>query len=570
MFEAVNPAIPTAVFDNTAIGNDALRLTRRSGQVAVGAGALRNDTSGFFNTGVGYLSMLNNLSGVLNTALGTSSMRNNTTGGGNTALGGNAMNDHKTGSYNTAVGYESMYSDTAGAENTSVGWRSFRYTLAGIANTAIGVGALEFTDSATGNTAVGRGAMIGSFGNTSALGYNTVMGFYAGANMDSVANSTAIGTQAGFNNRGSENTFIGLNSGYGATAGNDLTGIENTGLGSSTLTFTTTGRSNTAVGMSSLYSNSTGSGNIGVGTRSLFYNSTASYNVAVGDSALIDNIDGSSNTGIGSFTNVSTGNLTNATAIGARAFVAQNNSIILGSINGVNNATADTRVGIRTTTPDSTFSVADNFLVGSSGTVQYDNSVPVMNYMFKSGSSNANRMVVAHSPGFPTWGLQYDDSNDRFNFLSGGGVRMSVGLGTGLVGIGMIPTTQLELSANSAQKPLSNTWLITSDERLKTINGAYTKGLADILKLNTIIYHYKEDNKRNLPTEEAGYGFSAQAVQKIFPEAVKTGKDGYLSFDFHPILVAYVNAFKEQQQIIEKQQKQIDDLIKRIEKLEQK
>ena len=45
------------------------------------------------------------------------------------------------------------------------------------------------------------------------------------------------------------------------------------------------------------------------------------------------------------------GNLTNAAAVGAYAQVSQNNSIVMGSINGVNNATADTLVGIGTTAP---------------------------------------------------------------------------------------------------------------------------------------------------------------------------------------------------------------------------
>ena len=67
-----------------------------------------------------------------------------------------------------------------------------------------------------------------------------------------------------------------------------------------------------------------------------------------------------------------------------------------------------------------------------------------------------------------------------------------------------------------------------------------------------------------------GIGFSAQEVQKIFPEAVKTSKDGYLSLDLHPVLVAYVNAFKDQQLLIEKQQNALNDLLKRVEKLENK
>ena len=481
MLEAFNPSATNYLVDNTAIGNDALRLTRYYGQTAIGAGALRNDTAGIYNTAVGYLAMYENKTGTVNTAIGTSALRLDTSGSGNVAVGVNALYSHRTGNnnvamgynalfnsrdgfnntaignyamlnhrtngQNTAVGYQSMESDTSGFNNTAMGWRSLRTVRSGVENTALGVGTLEFSDSSHRNTAVGRYAMF-AIGGTD----NTAMGYAAMGNGIGVPTTgvytrgvTSIGTYSGFKNTGAENTFVGLFAGYGAGV-DSLKGIENTGLGSSTLTYTTTGRSNTAVGMGSLYSNSTGSGNIGVGTRSLFYNSTASYNVAVGDSALIDNIDGSSNTGIGSFTNVSAGNLTNATAIGARAFVAQNNSIILGSINGVNSATADTRVGIRTTTPDSTFSVADNFLVGSSGTVQYDNTVPVMNYMFKSGVSNADRMVIAHSPGAPTWGLQYQDASDQFNFLGNGFNRMAIELASGQVGIGVAnPLRQLHV-----------------------------------------------------------------------------------------------------------------------------
>jgi hypothetical protein len=47
----------------------------------------------------------------------------------------------------------------------------------------------------------------------------------------------------------------------------------------------------------------------------------------------------------------STGTLTNSTAIGANAEVAESNALVLGSINGVNSATSSTNVGIGTTAP---------------------------------------------------------------------------------------------------------------------------------------------------------------------------------------------------------------------------
>jgi hypothetical protein len=48
--------------------------------------------------------------------------------------------------------------------------------------------------------------------------------------------------------------------------------------------------------------------------------------------------------------------------------------------------------------------------------------------MFSAGTGNADRMVIAHSPNYPTWGLQYQDNGDRFNFLEGGTTVMTVNL----------------------------------------------------------------------------------------------------------------------------------------------
>ena len=46
-----------------------------------------------------------------------------------------------------------------------------------------------------------------------------------------------------------------------------------------------------------------------------------------------------------------TGNLTNASAIGANAQVNTSNAMVLGSINGINNAVATVKVGVGTTFP---------------------------------------------------------------------------------------------------------------------------------------------------------------------------------------------------------------------------
>jgi hypothetical protein len=151
---------------------------------------------------------------------------------------------------------------------------------------------------------------------------------------------------------------------------------------------------------------------------------------------------------------------------------------------------------------------------------------------------------------------------------SGPVITFTTGGTSGKVGIGTTaPGGQFELSLDQGRKPSTNTWTTTSDARLKNIEGAYTKGLKEILQLQPITYHYKNVGERKFKDEvlnTLNVGFSAQDVQKIFPEAVGIDPDGYLNFNMHSILVAYVNAIKELNQKIEEQKEGIEELKEKI------
>jgi hypothetical protein len=125
---------------------------------------------------------------------------------------------------------------------------------------------------------------------------------------------------------------------------------------------------------------------IGAGAGGNINTAVASYNVAVGDSSLRTLTTGKSNTALGYGSNVGSSTLNNATAVGALAYVTQCNTLVLGSINGVNGAAANTRVGIGTTDPDSTLEVAGGF--HDAGSAQFDANLNA------SGNMLANDVIV--------------------------------------------------------------------------------------------------------------------------------------------------------------------------------
>ena len=89
------------------------------------------------------------------------------------------------------------------------------------------------------------------------------------------------------------------------------------------------------------------------------------------------------------------------------------------------------------------------------------------------------------------------------------------------------------------------------------------------MRFQPLRYEYKRDNALGIKSEGEHVGFSAQAVQKIIPEAVTTNDKGYLLVNNDPILWTMLNAIKEQQAQIAKQQAQLSkqqteiDVLKR-------
>ena len=174
-------------------------------------------------------------------------------------------------------------------------------------------------------------------------GGNTAIGHSALFYNTTGESNTAIGSGAlKFNTEGLRNTAIGYGSlqgnttGYGNTAtggalSGNTTGIYNTAHGWNTLLMSTTGEYNTANGAYALWSSRTGSYNTAEGSYSLHDNTTGSYNTVIGYRAAYHNITGDYNTAIGYMTKVYHTNLHNATAIGNEALVNNHDQVRIGN-----------------------------------------------------------------------------------------------------------------------------------------------------------------------------------------------------------------------------------------------
>jgi len=369
------------------------------------------------------------------------------------------------------------------------------------------------------------------------------------------------GVGAGQSNTGARNSFFGSGAGQANTAGSlnsffgegagqlNNTGFQNTFFGQGT------GRNNTSGAFNSFFGQAAGLATVGGAENSMFganagTRSTGQFNSFFGAEAGSGITTGNQNTFIGAragagsaadgginntllgFGSSVTSGVSNSTAIGYQAEVTQSNSIVLGA----NGRDEPANVGIGTTAPIFRLHVIDPGAAGLR--VQ----------------TNTGGGAVASFGGFGDFQI---DSNG----LAGGRFIVQQ---AGRVGISTnAPTATLSVNG-TADKPGGGSWGVFSDERLKNIKGRFTPGLNAVLRLQPLRYEYKRDNALNLKSEGEHIGFSAQAVQKVIPEAVIKDDKGYLLVNNDPIMWTMLNAIKEQQAQIETQQKQIEGLKKLV------
>jgi Chaperone of endosialidase len=286
-----------------------------------------------------------------------------------------------------------------------------------------------------------------------------------------------------------------------------------------------TAKQDVAVGYAALSRDTLGY-NAAVGEDALTLNTTGINNTAIGFYAGYtndgSNLTGNTNTALGANTTFSTGTLSNATAVGANAIVSESNALILGYL---------ANVGIGTSAPGHLLDVAGAVAFDSTG-LNNGNGIDLT-----FGIDAGEGVSSSRTSGPNQYGLDlYTDYNRRISIEQHG----NVGIGT------TSPDNLLSVNG-SADKPGGGSWGTFSDARLKTVNGGFTSGLSQVMKINPIHYRYRPDNAMGIRDTDEHIGVVAQDVQKVIPEAVTKNSKGYLLVNNDPIIWTMLNAIKEQQ-----------------------
>lgn len=232
------------------------------------------------------------------------------------------------------------------------------------------------------------------------------------------------------------------------------------------------------------------------------------------------------------------------------------------------------RVGIGTNTPGAKFHVANGAIMPQYGT-GLTAGIRWPNDAFGGGGDEAfiQYSAVAGETAVLRVGIN-NDWDDDIAFYQSGADRMVVHDGN--VGIGLTnPAYKLELGLNSAAKPTSNAWTVTSDQRLKKDIVPYTNGLEDLLRIEPVWFTY--NGLAGMP-QDRGVGVIAQDLQKVAPYMIKTWnyreEDGnsteYLGVDNGAMTYMLINAVKEQNEIIQNQQQELDEMKTLLQELQRK
>ena len=362
---------------------------------------------------------------------------------------------------------------------------------------------------------VGRSA---GYNNTTGR-YNVMIGYEAGFSNGSNYDNVYIGNLAGRNCSGSSNVMIGNEAGEQLVTGQmnvfigdqvaraaGLDADENTIIGYQAGTLTT-GDFNVFVGRSAGLLNS-GNRNVCVGNNTLANGASGqSNNTCIGHTAGEASSVGSGNTLLG---------------YSAGYSLSGSDNLFLG-YNAGGNAEGSKNVFIG-------YYVGWNAITSNKLYIDYENTTTPL-----------------------IWG-DFAVNTLRFNAV---------------VGVGRAPSTSYGLYVDGGASyemrvvgdaHASGAFYSDSDVRLKKNIQTYENAMEKLMQIRGVSFEWRKDEFPEIDYDDGTQvGVIAQEIEMVFPEFVSSD-DEFKAVDYAKFSAVFIEAFKEQQEIIEKQQKEIDEL----------
>lgn len=395
-------------------------------------------------------------------------------------------------------------------DNVAIGYQSMNALKNAQGNTALGLSALSENISGKYNTAIGYNA-----GSTLHADYNTYIGAGAGEKASGSRN-TAVGYQAGYNNSGSVNVFVGAN------AGRTGSGSYNVGIGYDALR-SVSGDYNVAIGTGALKNLTTGSYNTAIGYNACQYVTTGSHKTCIGynsgpgantqTSYMSETGSWSRGQTVSDYLGSKTDNL-ERTYIGGRPYNYGGDAVMEIHNVGGTNSNLINNPGVKSNT---TTVINGNLIVRGRAMMTIGSKLWSFVEVDPKGSS------AEHSMG-------YYSNNNIGTILAGNQQDYTVCYDT-KVNTGILP---VKLKGGVCLDSTS------SDRRLKNIGTRSIAGLKELNQLKIYDYTFKNDKSKH-----SQIGVMAQDLQKVFPNSVFEGPDGYLRIRWDEMFFASINAIKE-------------------------
>lgn len=396
-------------------------------------------------------------------------------------------------------------------DNVAIGYQSMNALKNAQGNTALGLSALSENISGKYNTAIGYNA-----GSTLQADYNTYIGAGAGEKASGSRN-TAVGYQAGYNNSGSVNVFVGANAGR-------------TGSGSY----------NVGIGYDALRSVS-GNYNVAIGTGALKNLTTGSYNTAIGYNACSEVTTGSHKTCIGY--NSGPGANTQTSYMSATGSWSRGQTV-------------SDYLGSKTDNLERTYIGGRPYNYGGDAVMEIHNVGGTNSNLINNPGVKSNTTTVINGNLIVRGRTMMTIGNKLWSFVEvdpkGSSAEHSMGYYSGdNRGVWISPNQQNYAVCYNADVPILGNLTLnfnggvcldstSSDRRLKNIGTRSIAGLKELNQLKIYDYTFKNDKSKH-----SQIGVMAQDLQKVFPNSVFEGPDGYLRIRWDEMFFASINAIKE-------------------------